>query len=156
RGARPRRRRDARALGPRVRRAVRRGARAAARARLARDRVAHRRLAGPRARRAAAAAPRGRMNPEVQLRDIHLPPEPSWWPPAPGWWIVAALVVVAIALAARFWIKRVREQRRRAALHAAFDAAVAIAAPSARLAAISELLRRAATIADPSAAMLRG
>ncbi|MBP6325901.1 MAG: DUF4381 domain-containing protein, partial [Dokdonella sp.] len=21
-----------------------------------------------------------------QLRDIHLPPDPSWWPPAPGWW----------------------------------------------------------------------
>ena len=96
------------------------------------------------------------MNPEVQLRDIHLPPEPSWWPPAPGWWIVAALVVVAIALAARAWIKRVREQRRRASLHAAFDAAVAIATPSERLAAISELLRRAATTADPSAATLRG
>ena len=27
------------------------------------------------------------------LRDIHLPPDPSWWPPAPGWWMLAALVV---------------------------------------------------------------
>ena len=27
------------------------------------------------------------------LRDIHLPPEPSWWPPAPGWWILFVLAM---------------------------------------------------------------
>ena len=34
------------------------------------------------------------MNPQLQLRDIHLPPEPSWWPPAPGWWLLALLLVI--------------------------------------------------------------
>ena len=38
------------------------------------------------------------MNPELQLRDIHLPPEPSWWPPAPGWWLLAAILVAAIVV----------------------------------------------------------
>jgi hypothetical protein len=32
----------------------------------------------------------------AQLRDIHLPPDPSWWPPAPGWWMLAALAAVML------------------------------------------------------------
>ncbi|MEZ5560390.1 MAG: DUF4381 domain-containing protein [Pseudomonadales bacterium] len=36
-----------------------------------------------------------------QLRDIHLPADPSWWPPAPGWWLLALLVLLALALLAR-------------------------------------------------------
>ena len=32
----------------------------------------------------------------VQLRDIHLPPEPSWWPPGPGWWLIALAVLAAV------------------------------------------------------------
>jgi len=35
----------------------------------------------------------------AQLRDIHLPPEPSWWPPQPGWWLIALA-----ALAAAMWL----------------------------------------------------
>lgn len=96
------------------------------------------------------------MNPELQLRDIHLPPEPSWWPPAPGWWLLAALVVVTAWWIARGLARRARVKRRIAALYAEFDAAAAIAAPHERLAAVSELLRRAARSADPSAAALRG
>ena len=38
------------------------------------------------------------MNPELQLRDIHLPVEVSWWPPAIGWWVVAALLLIALFL----------------------------------------------------------
>ncbi len=30
------------------------------------------------------------------LRDIHLPPEPSWWPPQPGWWLIALAVLAAV------------------------------------------------------------
>jgi hypothetical protein len=92
------------------------------------------------------------VNPELQLRDIHLPPEPSWWPPAPGWWVLAALVILAAWWTIRALRKRALERRRAAALRAAFDAAAAISAPAEKLAAISELLRRAA----PSAATLHG
>ena len=34
------------------------------------------------------------------LRDIHLPPDPSWWPPAPGWWMLAGLLLLLALLAA--------------------------------------------------------
>ena len=37
-------------------------------------------------------------DPLQQLRDVHLPPDPSWWPPAPGWWILAAVIAVIILL----------------------------------------------------------
>ena len=52
------------------------------------------------------AAPASAPGPD--LRDIHLPAEPSWWPPAPGWWLLAALVLVAIVVAVWTW----RRQRR--------------------------------------------
>ena len=34
------------------------------------------------------------MNPELPLRDIHLPEAIGWWPPAPGWWIVLAVTIL--------------------------------------------------------------
>ena len=43
------------------------------------------------------------MNPELPLKDIHLPASISWWPTAPGWWIafglfllLSFLIVIAI------------------------------------------------------------
>lgn len=88
------------------------------------------------------------------LRDIHQPPAPPWWPPAPGWWLVAVLVIAAVAV----WALLRWRRRRRVATHAAvFDAALAAAAtPSEQVAAISELLRRAARQCDPSADRLHG
>ncbi|HVI25570.1 MAG TPA: DUF4381 family protein [Xanthomonadaceae bacterium] len=88
------------------------------------------------------------------LRDIHQPPAPGWWPPAPGWWLLAALVLLAAAwFAWRAW----RRRQRRRALVRLFDDTVARAqAPAEQVAAMSELLRRAARTVDPRADTLLG
>ncbi|MET0755720.1 MAG: DUF4381 domain-containing protein [Pseudoxanthomonas sp.] len=85
---------------------------------------------------------------ELVLRDVHVPPAPSLWPPAPGWWLVAG--AVAIVLAILWWIARQR-RRRIIAWQALFDEACSNATPAAQVAAISELLRRAARRVDPRA-----
>src|SRR6476619_6105879 len=88
------------------------------------------------------------------LRDIHQPPAPPWWPPAPGWWMVMAGIVVLMRIAA--WFAWRRRQRTRA-LAALFDARLAQATtPSEEIAAMSELLRRAARRRDPDADKLLG
>jgi hypothetical protein len=90
----------------------------------------------------------------LALRDIHVPASAPWWPPAPGWWLLAALVL-AIGAIACVW--RLRRRRHRAAAARLFDDGVATHdAPSARVAAISELLRRAARRLDPGADRLEG
>lgn len=88
------------------------------------------------------------------LRDIHTPAAPPWWPPAPGWWMVVGVVVFAAAGLA-WWYVRLR--RRERAVARLFDEALARAAtPGERVAAMSELLRRAARRVDPSADRLQG
>lgn len=96
------------------------------------------------------------MNPELQLRDIHLPPEPSWWPPAPGWWLLAMLLAFVVWRVTRYSLRRWRARQRKLALQAEFDGALSATDPAAQLAAISQLLRRAARQADPAAATLVG
>ena len=93
-------------------------------------------------------------DPTLVLRDIHQPLAPPWWPPAPGWWMLAAILLLAIAACA--WIAA-RRRRRRLAIAAIFDAALDAAdTPSAQVAAMSELLRRAARRRDPAADRLHG
>ena len=91
------------------------------------------------------------------LRDVHRPPAPSPWPPAPGWWAVA-FVLLAIVAGTAF--VRGRRRRRRAAAVAMFDrkldGASRPSTPSARLAAASELLRRAARVQCADADRLQG
>jgi len=88
------------------------------------------------------------------LRDIHQPPAPSWWPPAPGWWLVAAAALITLAV--WMWFVR-RQQRRHRIIAAIFDDAVAEAtSPSAEVATMSELLRRAARRRDRNADRLQG
>lgn len=94
------------------------------------------------------------MAAKLPLRDVHLPDAPSWWPLAPGWWLVIAVVGLGVLLVLAWqWIRR----RRRLRWLALFDAGIAAAALGPpRLAAASELLRRAARRADASAAQLQG
>ena len=61
-----------------------------------------------------------------------------------------------MVLLTRWVLRRIRERRRLALLVAEFDAAVADGEPTARLAAISQLLRRAVRLRDPRAAQLQG
>lgn len=96
------------------------------------------------------------MNPELPLRDIHLPPEPSWWPPAPGWWLLALLLVAALVWLGRRILGGLRARRRRRALLAEYEALAAISDARAQLAAMSALLRRAARLRAPEAATLDG
>ncbi|APO97295.1 DUF4381 domain-containing protein [Xanthomonas vesicatoria] len=90
----------------------------------------------------------------LPLRDVHLPPSPSWWPLAPGWWLVIAAVVLVLAGAWLWWWRRRRRQRR---WLAAFDSELQRATtPAQRLATLSILLRRAARTVDTQADRLQG
>ncbi len=93
------------------------------------------------------------MTPLV-LRDVHEGIAPGWWPLAPGWWgILGALAIVATFVAWRVVVKR----RRRAGILRLFDDAVAAAGtPSQQVAAMSELLRRAARRKQANADTLEG
>ena len=94
------------------------------------------------------------MTPPLVLRDVHEGIAPAWWPPAPGWWWVATVIVVVAMLLAWRWMRR---RRRDGAILRLFDEAVARAGtPSQQVAAMSELLRRAARRKDAKADTLEG
>jgi hypothetical protein len=90
----------------------------------------------------------------LPLRDVHLPPSPPWWPPAPGWWLLFAVMLLTLGVVLAW---RWRLRRRRRVLTRFFDDTVD-AAPDlpTRIAAMSELLRRAVRDRDPQAATLAG
>ncbi|MFM8332415.1 MAG: DUF4381 domain-containing protein [Candidatus Methylumidiphilus sp.] len=44
------------------------------------------------------------MEPQLDLRDIHLPAPVGWWPPAPGWWLL--LIGVPLIIVALVWLWR--------------------------------------------------
>ncbi len=90
---------------------------------------------------------------ELVLRDVHVPDAPSLWPPAPGWWLVA--LAVALIVASLGWWRH-RRSRRLQSWSKLFDEAAGDANVAARLAAMSELLRRAARRVDAKADHLEG
>jgi hypothetical protein len=90
----------------------------------------------------------------LPLRDVHLPPYPSWWPLPLGWWLVlGVLALIVLSL----WAWRALRRRRERRWLQVFDAAVDGAAPgTAQVAAIAELLRRAARRRQAGAELLQG
>jgi hypothetical protein len=102
-------------------------------------------------------APPANPDAAAGLRDIHLPPAPSWWPPAPGWWLLAGFLALVLAWSGwRAW-RRVRRHRRAQSVLREFDRVTEVGSdPSAALAAASSLLRRAARQHDPATTRLEG
>lgn len=92
------------------------------------------------------------------LRDIHLPPDPSWWPLAPGWWVIAVAAVLALCVMAWMSWRRRRWRRRIEAVLADIDALEQRHArqPAALAAALHQWLRRAARTYDAQAIHHRG
>lgn len=81
----------------------------------------------------------------LTLRDIHVPPAPSWWPPAPGWWVLSS-AVVCLAILTYLLHRRARRKRmaRERVLHEIDALATRHADDAAFAAALHQLLRRAA------------
>ncbi len=93
-----------------------------------------------------------------ELRDIHLPPPPSWWPPAPGWWLLAALILALSIFTFLYLHKKMQRRRRRLALIAEFERVITAAGsdPPALAAALSGFLRRLRLREEPASAALAG
>lgn len=90
----------------------------------------------------------------LPLLEPHLSAPPPFWPPAPGWWLVAALLAIALIA---FAVRRHRDRRRVREFRRFFDDSIdAAEGASARIAMMSELLRRAARRRDPAADRLGG
>lgn len=89
----------------------------------------------------------------IVLRDVHVPASPDWWPPAPGWWIVAGVLVLVLAMLVGWRGARKRRLRRWTGW---FDRTTEGLAPTEQIAAMSELLRRAARGVDAKADRFQG
>lgn len=103
------------------------------------------------------------MSPPAQpngplLRDIHLPPQPSWWPLAPGWWGIIVLALVAVGLAIWWWRRQRRRRAEEKRVLAEVDEALALwrEQPQALASGLHQLLRRGALRIDPAATQQRG
>ncbi len=88
-----------------------------------------------------------------QLRDIHLPPPPSWWPPAPGWYFVGfTSLVLFVLICWRMYQKHCLLRRKKIALLALHKLEIEHQNPEAALLTLielSKLLRRIALTVWP-------
>lgn len=100
------------------------------------------------------------MDETLPLRDIHLPPEPSWWPPAEPWfWLLAGLLLALLLLWAwRRWLTpRLRKARIRRQRAVIWQREVSsITDPVQRLQSATALLRRITIADNPASARVQG
>lgn len=95
---------------------------------------------------------------DLALRDIHLPPAPSWWPPAPGWWVLFGMFCLVLFVACVTY-RRVRRRRVWQAQILAEIPALAARYPDddvAYASALHQLLRRVARRYAADAHRLQG
>ena len=101
------------------------------------------------------------MNPTgPELRDIHLPADPSWWPPAPGWWMLAVIVIGLLTWLLLWLRKRNRRSRWQQQIMAEIDFIATNSTlrsdPPRLIGELSQLLRRSGRLIDPAASTLSG
>lgn len=98
--------------------------------------------------------------PGPELRDIHLPPEPSWWPPAPGWWVLGLLLLALLLIGIRWWRRHRRARHQRQLVMRELDRMVLQhqrdGDASALAGGLQQLLRRVARQHDPRSTRQRG
>jgi len=94
-------------------------------------------------------------DPLAQLRPLHLPDPVGWWPPAPLWWVLTAVALLALVVAGRAVLARIRRGGYRRAARRELAEALRLAQQSgdaaAFLAQASAILRRAALCRYPRA-----
>lgn len=82
------------------------------------------------------------MEPNLPLRDIHLPEPIGWWPPAPGWWLLLFGIPALLALLVWLWRRWRRPTVKKLALRE-LDAIAGDAADArVKLQRLGTLLRR--------------
>jgi len=90
--------------------------------------------------------------PQLNLKDIHLPDAVSWWPPAIGYWLVLAVLIalVLIVFGLRYLRNRTLIKRQALAEFSRIRSAYQTDLDQKALAtSLSKLLRRAAISAYP-------
>lgn len=89
------------------------------------------------------------MEPELPLRDIHLPEPISGWPPAPGWWLLLFGVPMVLALLAWLWRWLRRKTPKKLALRELEAIAASDAETREKIRRLAILLRRTALSVYP-------
>lgn len=93
------------------------------------------------------------MEPELPLRDIHLPEPVGWWPPAPGWWLLLVGVPVLLALLVWLWRLLRRKTPKKLALRELEAIAASDAEAREKIRQLAILLRRTALSVYPREAV---
>lgn len=85
----------------------------------------------------------------AQLKDIHLPPDITWWPLAPGWYLLGAAVLLAVLILISVHRKRKVNARPKKQALVLLQACALQNNTQDVCAQISEILRRVALVYFP-------